>query len=100
MTWGCEEDRDKKGRSLSQTQWARGQAGEEVPVGHEWLAWRLRRRGMCGGQGIHLKGLKCQAESFFSRLKREGILRVYKDGTAWKGASTGSWEGRGPPYLL
>lgn len=100
MTWGCKEDRDKKGGSPNQTQWARGQAVEEVPVGHEWLTWRVRWHGMCGGQGIHLKGLKCQAESFFSRLKRAGILRVYKDGTTWKVVGTREFGGLRTTVLI
>jgi hypothetical protein len=69
---------EEKGGSPSQTQWARGQAVEEVPVGHEWLAWMVMWHGMCGGQGIHLKGLKCQAESVFSRLKGKAFSEFTK----------------------
>lgn len=47
----------------AKTQRVRVQTVEEVPGDPVW--WH----GMCGGQGIHTKGLKCRAESFFSRLK-------------------------------
>lgn len=30
----------RREEAQAKTQWARGQAVEEVPVGHEWLAWR------------------------------------------------------------
>lgn len=80
----------------AKTQWVRVQAIEEVPGDRVWLAWRVRWHGMCGGQGIHMKGLKCQAESLFSHLKREGVFRAdpYKDGTTWKAVSArecGGW---------
>lgn len=60
----------------AKTQRVRVQAVEEVPGDPVWLAWRIRWHGMCGGQGIHTKGLKCQAESFFSCLKGNAFLEL------------------------
>lgn len=55
---------------------------------------------MCGGQGIHTKELKCQAESFFSRLKGRAFseLTLAKMAPMEKALSTkesGGWETRG-----
>lgn len=68
----------KMGREEAQakTQRVRVQAVEEVPGDPVWLAWRVRWHGMCGGQGIHTKGLKCQAESFFSCFKGNAFLEL------------------------
>lgn len=81
--------------SQAKTQWVRVQAVEEVPGDPVCLTWRVRWHGMCGGQGIHMKGLKCQAESLFSHLEREGICRAdpYKDIPHGNRLAPGSVEG-------
>lgn len=82
----------------AKTQRGRVQAVEEVPGDPVWLAWRVRWHGMCGGQGIHMKGLKCQAESFFSCLKGKAFLELTLAKTAPHGkqSAPGSLEGGWP----
>lgn len=81
-------------KAQAKTQRVRVQAVEEVPGDPVW--WH----GMCGGQEIHTKGLKCQAESFFSRLKGRAFseLTLAKMAPLEEALSTkesGGWVTRG-----